>query len=69
MTKRRRGDQVEFDFETGCWLVPLSDSLLNLLSDEWSEPVRLRLRERDGEPDQIEVRYADTFGGSLEDAD
>jgi hypothetical protein len=47
--KASAGD-AQRDPTTGTWLVPISDSWLDLLSGDWSEPVQLRAvrSDRDG---------------------
>jgi hypothetical protein len=37
-----------YDDDKGVWLVPISDSMLNLFAGWWSEPVQLRAVTRDG---------------------
>lgn len=59
-----RAKTSQYDDATGVWMIPVSDAWLDLLSEDWSPPVRLRAEQTRAGDWKIRVRAESVGDGS-----
>jgi len=61
LRRQSRAGLATWDNDSGSWLLPVSDSWLNLHAGDWSEPVQLRV-VREGDGWRMKIRDAQRRG-------